>query len=207
MFDILKRNYKSWKAPVVEFQKVKGKEPFRVLISALLSTRTKDETTVKAVKRLFDRVKTPEDLASMSESQIAELIYPVGFYRQKAKFLKQMSKQIVEEFSGKVPNNMKELLKLKGVGRKVANLVLSKAFGKQAICVDTHVHRIANRIGLVKTKTPEQTEVELMKVLPKKYWSQVNELFVALGQTICKPLKPECQRCPIKKFCKSAGGK
>jgi len=205
VIDILKREYKNWNAPVVALLADRTKDPYKVLISTIISLRTKDEITAEVSKRLFRRADTPEEMLKLSEEKIAELIYPAGFYRNKAKIIKDISKTIIEKYGGKVPDNLEELLKLKGVGRKTANLVLSKGYGISAICVDTHVHRIVNRLGFVKTKTPEETEEELMKKLPKKYWTEINEILVAFGQTICKPVSPLCSRCPVKKFCEKVG--
>jgi len=198
---ILKQNYEKWKAPVVTLVAQHTHDPFKVLVCALLSTRTRDETTAKVCKRFFERIKKPEDLLEVPLNELEKLIYPVGFYRNKAKQLKELAKILVENYGGKVPDSREELLKLPGVGRKVANLVLADGYGTPAICVDTHVHRITNRWCLVKTETPEQTERELMKVLPKEYWIVINRLLVAFGQRICTPQKPKCDICPIEKFC------
>jgi len=184
-------------APVYEMSL---NDPFMVLVSAILSTRTKDEQTHRAVRRLFSVVKKPEDLLKLSENEIDELIKPVGFHRTKAKNLKKLAEVLVKDYHGKVPDSLKELLKLPGVGRKVANIVLAH-LGKPAISVDTHVHRIANRLGVVKTKKPEETEEELKKIVPKELWSRLNKAFVGFGQTVCKPLKPLCEECPFKSFC------
>ena len=184
-------------APV--YQKDLSNE-FEVLVSALLSTRTRDEQTHKAVERLFSVVKGPEDLLELSEEKIEELIKPVGFHKVKARNLKRIAEIIVRDYEGKVPEEFDELLKLPGVGRKVANIVLAH-MGKPAIAVDTHVHRIANRLGLVKTKKPEETEKELKKIVPKELWGKLNKAFVGFGQTVCKPLKPMCNDCPFKSFC------
>ena len=198
---ILKQNYEKWKAPVVTLVAQHTHDPFKVLVCALLSTRTRDETTAKVCKRFFEMIKKPEDLLEVPLNELEKLIYPVGFYRNKAKQLKELAKILVENYGGKVPDSREELLKLPGVGRKVANLVLADGYGTPAICVDTHVHRITNRWCLVKTETPEQTERELMKVLPKEYWIVINRLLVAFGQRICTPQKPKCDICPIEKFC------
>ncbi len=175
-------------------------DPFKVLISAILSTRTRDEQTAKAVQRLFSVVKKPEDLLNLSEDEIDELIKPVGFHRVKAKNLKELARILIYEYNSKVPNDLNDLLKLPGVGRKVANIVLS-FLGKPAIAVDTHVHRIANRLGVVKTKKPDETEEELKKSVPKNLWNRINKAFVGFGQVVCKPIKPLCEDCPFKSFC------
>jgi len=166
-FRILKKESKNWNAPVVAFMGRNGNDPFKILISTILSLRTKDQTTAQASDRLFKVADTPEKILKLSENKIEELIYPVGFYRNKAKIIKEISKILVEKFNSKVPDDLETLLSFKGVGRKTANLVLSEGFGKPAICVDVHVHRILNRIGLVKTKNPEETEFKLMEILPK----------------------------------------
>ncbi len=201
VIEILEKNYESWEAPVVTLVAQHTNDPFRVLVCALLSTRTRDETTAQVCKRLFERVKGPQDILRMPQDELERLIYPVGFYRNKARQLKELSKKLIEEHRGRVPSSREELLRLPGVGRKVANLVLSDGFGVPAICVDTHVHRITNRWCLIKTRTPEQTERELMKVLPKEYWIVLNRLLVAFGQRICTPLKPRCDVCPVESFC------
>lgn len=199
--EILKSEFKKWKAPVVYMLKQHKNNPFRVLVCGVLSTRTKDELTYKVCEKFFKVVKKPQDLNDLSVEDIEKLIYPVGFYRMKAKYLKQIGEILTEKYKGKVPDSLQELLKLPGVGRKVANLVLSKGYGKPAIVVDIHVHRIVNRWGLLKTKKPEETEKELMNVIPKKYWKEINYLLVAFGQTICTPQKPKCEKCPIEKLC------
>ncbi len=201
VIEILKEEYRKGNAPVVTLIAERSKEPFKVLVSALISTRTRDETTVKVVKKLFSKVKSPKDLIDIPIEELERLLYPVGFYRNKAKFLKELAYQLEDKFGGKVPDKIEDLLRLKGVGRKVATLVLSDGYGKDYICVDTHVHRIVNRWCLVKTKKPEETEKELMKVIPKKYWRQINKLLVAFGQRICTPLNPACFRCPIERYC------
>ena len=200
-FRILKKESKNWNAPVVAFMGRNGNDPFKILISTILSLRTKDQTTAQASDRLFKVADTPEKILKLSEKGIEELIYPVGFYRNKAKIIKEIAKILVEKFNSKVPDDLETLLSFKGVGRKTANLVLSEGFGKSAICVDVHVHRISNRIGLVKTKNSEETEFKLMEILRKKYWKEINFVLVAFGQTICKPVKPKCNQCPIIKYC------
>ncbi len=201
VIQILRREYDRLNAPIEKLKAQKKGDPLRALICTLLSTRTKDETTAEVCKRLFERVKSLDDLLEIDQKELEGLLYPVGFYKNKAKYLKQMALQIKEEFNGEVPNTLEGLLKLKGVGRKVANIVLVEAFGKPAIGVDTHVHRICNRWKLVSTKTPEQTEKVLTQILPKEYWMDFNRLLVAFGQTICKPVKPKCDVCPIREFC------
>jgi len=205
VLEILEKEFPKWNAPVVSLLAEKTKDPYKVLISTIISLRTKDETTAISSKRLFEKADNPYDMVRLSEEEIANLIYPAGFYKNKAKQIKQISKEIIEKYSGKVPDSLEKLLKFKGVGRKTANLVLSEGYGKPAICVDIHVHRICNRLGFVKTKTPEETEKQLMKKVPKKYWKKINKLLVAFGQTICKPVSPFCSKCPVESYCKKAG--
>jgi len=176
-------------------------DPFLILISTVLSLRTKDEVTAAATERLFDLAFTPEGLLKRSEEEIREAIYPVGFYRNKARQIHDICRDLIALFSSRVPDSLEDLLTLKGVGRKTANLVLSLGYGKDAICVDTHVHRISNRLGLVSTKTPEQTEMALQNVLPRRYWSRYNTLLVSFGQRICRPLSPLCSQCPLAELC------
>lgn len=205
IFKILKKETKKYKVPVIEFIKVQKKDPFRILIATILSARTNDRTTAEVCKRLFKKVKSFRDLDKLNVKEIEKLIYPVGFYRNKAKSLKKLPAKI-KELKG-IPRNIDDLLKLPGVGRKTANLVLVNAFDKDAIGVDVHVHRISNRLGYVKTKNPEETEKALRKKLPRRYWKDINRLFVMLGQNICKPVSPYCSKCPINKYCKKVGVK
>lgn len=177
-------------------------EPFKVLITTILSQRTRDENTSKAVKKLFSKFNTAEKIANANEKEIQSLIKESGFYRVKASRIKKISKILLEKFHGKVPSNMDDLLSLPGVGRKTANCVLVFGFGKEAIPVDIHVHRISNRLGLVKTKKPEETELALREKIPKKFWHDINSLFVEFGKEICQPLRPKCYYdCVIKEFC------
>jgi len=203
--EILERESKSWDVPVVSLMSRHDKNPFKILISTVLSLRTKDEVTAKASERLFKEADNPCDMLSLSEKEIEKLIYPVGFFRNKAKTIKGISGKLIEKYDGKVPDSLDELLKLKGVGRKTANLVVTLGYDKPGICVDTHVHRIMNRIGYVKTKTPEETEFALREKLPKKYWKKINELLVALGQHICHPTSPKCSICSIEEYCNRIG--
>ncbi|OMH41306.1 endonuclease III [Desulfurobacterium indicum] len=205
--EILERESKKWDVPVVSLMSRHDRDPFKILISTILSLRTKDEVTAKASERLFKKADNPYDMLKLSEEEIEKLVYPVGFYRNKAKTIKEICKTLIEKYNGEVPDSLDELLKLKGVGRKTANLVVTLGFNKPGICVDTHVHRIMNRIGYVKTKTPEETEFALRKKLPKKYWKIINELLVALGQHICHPTSPRCSVCPIKDYCRKVGVK
>lgn len=195
----------AWNAPVVTFIAIQSADPFRVLVSCLLSLRTKDETTGPAARRLFALADTPSTLAALAEDTIARAIHPVGFYRTKARTLRDLSRVLLERYGGVVPDDLDELLTLKGVGRKTANLVLTQGFGKPAMCVDTHVHRISNRWGYVRTATPHATEMALRRKLPRSYWGDYNDLLVAFGQTICKPTSPLCSRCPIAVYCPRRG--
>lgn len=200
VLEIIEQTVKDLEAPVKDFEKVQTRDPFRILVATILSSRTKDETTTEAVKRLFGKIRRPDDLAGLQLEEIEELIYPVGFYRNKARHLASLP-EALKNFGGKVPDSLEELLKLPGVGRKTANLVLARAFGKPAICVDTHVHRLANMWGFVHTKTPEQTERALADMLPRDIWSRVNPLLVAFGQKICRPASPLCNICPLIRWC------
>ena len=178
------------------------KNPYLVLVFCILSLRTKDETTYPAALRLFKLAKTPQEMITKNVEDIAKTIYPVGFYKNKANQIKELSKRIIEEYDGEVPSDIDELCKFKGVGRKTANLTLAKGFGIPAICVDVHVHRICNRLGYVETKEPDDTELVLRKQLPKDLWLDINTILVTFGQNICKPINPKCEACPIKKYCK-----
>jgi len=198
VFKILEQEFMKYRTPVVEEV---GGDYFRVLISAMLSARTRDEVTDKVCRKLFEKVKNFKDFEKLSLREIERLIYGVGFYKNKARYLKRLSK--LKE----VPNSFEELMKINGVGRKVANLVLSVGFGKDVVCVDTHVHRITNRWGFVKTKNVYETELELMKRLDRKYWKKINRLLVAYGQNVCKPVRPLCSECKIQSYCKRVGVK
>jgi len=199
IFSILK-NYLKENTMVSEFVEEKL-NAFQILVATILSARSKDEITEKVSRKLFEEVKSPKDLLKFDENELAKKIYPVGFYRNKARILIKLAKVLEEKYGRKVPSEEKELLELPGVGRKTANIVLSFVFDKPAIAVDTHVHRISNRIGLVKSKKPEETEEQLKKILPKDLWKEVNNLFVPFGKKICKPIKPKCEICPIKNYC------
>ena len=201
IYRILSKEVKNYKIPVVDLIEIQTDDPFKVLVATILSARTKDETTAKACERLFEKVKSLEDLEKLNAKEIQKLIYPVGFYKTKAKHLKKLPGILKEEFNGKIPNEIDDLLKLPGVGRKTANLVRAVAFNKDGICVDIHVHRITNRLGYVKTKTPLETEMKLREKLPKEYWEKINSLFVAFGQHLCRPISPHCSRCHIIKYC------
>ena len=203
--ELIEEHYKKWNPPIVTLISQRGATPFEVLVSTLLSLRTKDEVTSKACARLFEVARTPLEILKQDEDELKKLIYPVGFYPTKAKRLKDISRIIIEEYNGKVPDEIDELMKLPGVGRKTANLVLIEGYQKDAICVDTHVHRISNRVGYVKTKTPDKTESALRKKLPLKHWVRYNELLVAFGQVICRPISPFCSKCPVERMCPKIG--
>lgn len=179
--------------------------PYLVLVFCILSLRTKDQTTYPAALRLFKLAKNPQEMILQNENDISNAIYPVGFYKNKAKQILELSKVIVEKYNGQVPSDIDELCKLKGVGRKTANLTLAKGFGIPAICVDVHVHRICNRLGYVNTKNPDETELVLRQQLPQDLWLDINTILVTFGQNICKPIKPLCSECKIKKYCNYIG--
>ena len=190
----LRREYKGY--PFLE-----PGNPFRVLVSTVLSQRTRDENTAKATNALFKKYKTPKEIANAEVADIESLINAAGFYKVKAKRIIEIAKVIQEQYNGQVPSNQTGILALQGVGRKTMNCVMVYGFGKNAIPVDTHVHRISNRLDLVETKTPAQTEQALMKVIPKKYWFDINRLFVLHGQTVCAPISPKCSHCVINALC------
>jgi endonuclease-3 len=191
-------------APIVTFIAVTTKDPYRVLASCILSLRTQDATTTAASERLFAIAPDVYALARAREDRIRDAIYPVGFYRTKAPRLIAMARRIVSDYAGRVPDDIDTLLTFDGIGRKTANLVVTAGYGKPGICVDTHVHRISNRWGYVRTKTPDQTEAALRLVLPRRYWLRYNDLLVAFGQTVCRPIGPHCDACPIEAWCPSS---
>lgn len=201
----LKKAFEQQTAPIIAFMQAQQGSPFKILVATILSARTRDETTTKVVHTLFAEIKTPADLRRCSVKQIESLIFPVGFYRTKAKHLKALGNVLLSDFADTVPDTIEDLCKLPGVGRKTANLVVTAAFDKYGICVDIHVHRIANRLGLIKTKTPFETEMALRQILPKRYWKSWNRQVVAFGQTRCTPRHPQCATCPIAKFCDRIG--
>jgi len=204
IYSILKKETKNYKAPVVDLIEIQTQDPFKVLVATILSARTKDETTVKVCEKLFSKVKNFKDFDKFKQSEIEKLIYPVGFYKTKAKYLKKLP-EALKEFNSKVPSEINDLLKLPGVGRKTANLVRAVAFKKDGMCVDIHVHRISNRLGYVRTKTPFETEMKLREKLPKKYWENFNSMLVAFGQNLCRPISPHCSKCPIINYCNQVG--
>ncbi|MCP3980574.1 MAG: endonuclease III [bacterium] len=184
------------------FVRENGPDPFRILVSCVISLRTKDEVTFPATERLFRRASEPQTMLRVREATIAKAIYPAGFYRRKAAQIRAMSRMLVDSFDGRVPDEIDELLKLPGVGRKTANLVVTLGFGKPGICVDTHVHRICNRLGWVETQHPDLTEDALRRVLPARHWIPINETLVRHGQECCTPLSPRCSACPVDADCR-----
>ncbi len=205
---ILKKEIKKWNVPVVGVIANEAVDrPFEVLVSTILSLRTKDKVTDAASRRLLGKAPTPQAILSLSASEIEKLIYPVCFYRNKAAALLKTCKILVNQHHGRVPGTMEELLALPGVGRKTANLVLTLGFDKYGICVDTHVHRITNFFGYVKTKTPDETEMALREKLPRKHWKTYNDILVAFGQNLCVPVSPWCSKCPIASDCPKIGVK
>lgn len=205
VISLIAAHNKQYNVPAVTLVARNHHSPWHVLISTIISLRTKDEVTGKAAERLFKKAYTPEAMLKLSYAQIEKLIYPAGFYKTKAKTIKELARVILEEYDGKVPDEIDELVKLKGVGRKTANLVLIEGYQKDAMCVDTHVHRISNRFGYVATKSPDETEMALRKKMAKKYWKGYNELLVTFGQNHCVPISPKCSTCPVSKWCQRKG--
>jgi len=205
MIRILKRHLKNDVPVVTRIAQQEQKDPFLILVGTLLSLRTRDELTEKVMERLVQKARTPEELLRIPIGELQKLIYPVGFYRNKSRTLLNVSRIISDDYHGRVPDSIDELLTIKGIGRKTANLVVSEAYGKPGICVDIHVHRISNRIGAVTTKNPHQTEEALRKILPKEYWIIYNTLLVTFGKRICSPVSPCCTQCPIVKLCARKG--
>ena len=199
---ILKKEIRQWPVPALGHY---TDSPFTVLISCILSLRTKDQTTTAASERLFEVAATPEALIEIPASDIEQYIYPVSFYRVKARTIREISAQLLERFEGRVPDRLDDLLSLPGVGRKTANIVVTLAFSKPGIAVDIHVHRISNRLGYVSTKTPDETEMALRAKLPRRYWLVLNDLLVTFGQNLCKPVSPHCSICTIRRYCDRAG--
>ena len=202
---ILRREAPKWNAPVMTLVAAQTRDPFMTLVGCILSLRTRDQVTAIAARQLFARANTPSAILAMPPHELEKSIYPVGFYRTKARVIRDLSRDLIDKFEGHVPDEIDVLMTLKGVGRKTANLVVTEAFRKPGICVDTHVHRISNRWGLVRTATPEKTEQALREVLPRRYWLEYNGLLVAFGQTICQPRFPRCPRCPLEKICPKIG--
>jgi len=202
IFRIIESECRRFEKPsITKIASLVKNNPYTVLISTIISLRTKDEVTLKASERLFSVASKPHEMLKLTAKDIENLIFPAGFYRKKSLLILEISNIIVDTYNGKVPDNLDELLKIKGVGRKTANLVLVEGFGIPAICVDTHVHRIMNRMGVVETKNPEETEMALRKILPEKYWIKWNEYLVAYGQNVCKPVSPLCSSCNLSPFC------
>jgi endonuclease-3 len=204
---ILRKEAARFKTPYVTEVSATTRDPFSVLVSCILSLRTKDRTTREASARLFKLAGGPEKMAKLPLRTIEKAIYPAGFYRVKARRIKDISKELVADYGFRVPDTIEGLLKLKGVGRKTANLVVTMGYGRPGICVDTHVHRITNRWGYVKTGTPDETELRLREVLPKRYWIPINDLLVTFGQNVCTPVSPFCSKCRLFKYCKRVGVK
>jgi endonuclease-3 len=204
---MLRREVPKWDTPIVTLMAESRQSPFHILISCILSLRTQDGTTAQACQCLFDMADTPKKMLALSAKKIEKAIFPVGFYRVKAQNIREICRTLVEKHSGVVPDDIDELLKLKGVGRKTANLVVTLAYGKPGICVDTHVHRISNRWGYVRTKNPKETEFALRAKLPRPYWIEYNDLLVSFGQHLCRPISPICSRCPVARYCNQVGVK
>jgi endonuclease-3 len=204
---LLREEYPSWQTPAVTIVSECDHSPFKVLVSCIISLRTKDEVTTAASLRLFARADNPAKMQEVPVDDVARLIYPAGFYRNKARQIHELSRRLVLEYGGSVPDDLDELLTFKGVGRKTANLVVTLGFGKPGICVDTHVHRICNRLGYVSTRSPEETEKALRARLPSEYWIAINDLLVAFGQNHCHPVSPRCTTCRISGFCSRVGVK
>lgn len=204
---LLKKEFKAHAAPIIELIEAQTHDPFCVLVGTILSARTKDACTAGAVRRLFAKAAggkfSPSDLERLSEKEIEKLIYPVGFYHDKARHLKALPQVLKDKFGGVLPHTVEELCELPGVGRKTANLTVAVGFDLPAICVDVHVHRICNRLGLIKTKTPLETEMTLRKILPRRYWKTWNSHLVSFGQTRCAPVRPKCGDCPIRRYCQA----
>lgn len=203
LMQVLKERYQDKTSALMDVST--RKDPFITLISCLLSLRTKDEVTARASERLFALAKTPEEMLNLKKEEIEAAIYPVGFYKRKAEQILAICRVLVERCDSRVPDKLEELLKLRGVGRKTANIVITMGYNKPGIAVDTHVHRISNRLGLVATKNPYQTEFALREILPKQYWIVFNDLLVMHGKSICTPISPKCSICPITEYCNRIG--
>lgn len=202
----LRREIKRWKVPAVGVIAEKAVDrPFETLVSCLLSLRTKDQVTEEASQRLLAKAQTPEQILALPIAAIEKLIYPVGFYRTKASNLHKICKMLIDQYRGRVPTSLEALLSLPGVGRKTANLVMTVGHNKYGICVDTHVHRITNLLGYVRTKTPEETEFALRKELPRRWWKSYNDILVTFGQNLCVPVSPWCSQCPVERYCEKVG--
>ena len=202
---ILGREFLKGRAPIIELIREQTRDPFKVLVATILSSRTQDATTAAACRRLFEVVAGPDELRRLPEKEIARRIYPVGFYRVKAAQLKALPDALDNLFAGRIPQEVEPLCRLPGVGRKTANLVVSVAFDRPAVCVDVHVHRICNRLGLLRTRTPLATEMALRRLLPMRYWKTWNRYLVSFGQTVCRPVGPKCEICPLARYCLKVG--
>ncbi|MCF7799821.1 endonuclease III [Candidatus Babeliales bacterium] len=206
IISLLKANTKDFAPTLVDYIiKKYGKDPYLILISCILSLRAKDSSTIHICDDLFSVAKTPQEILKLKQDKLEKIIYKSGFYKTKAKNIINITKIILEKYNGKVPKNKEDLLGMPGIGLKTANLVLSQAYNIPAICVDTHVHRISNRLGLIKTKTPENTELALQKIIPEEYWTDLNNFLVKWGQNICTPVSPKCSICKINKYCDKVG--
>ncbi len=202
---LVRQTIRAWEPAALGKIAEESQDPFRILISCILSQQTKDEVTEAASARLYRLADRPDTMLALSERRIARAIYPVSFYRTKARTIPEVCRALLVRFGGRVPDSLEELLSLHGVGRKTANLVVTVGYRKAGICVDTHVHRISNRWGYVKTKTPEQTEMALRQYLPRRHWIYYNDLLVPFGQHLCRPISPICSRCPIERWCAKVG--
>ena len=198
---LLERELETKELPIVTKLAEEHRNPFEILVSTLISLRTKDEVTAAATERLFALASTPEEMVGLAEAEIQKAIYPAGFYRNKAETIRQVCRELIDRFHSRVPDSIEELLTFRGVGRKTANLVVALGFNGAGLCVDTHVHRISNRIGYVRTKTPDDTEFALRAKLPAEHWSRYNTLLVAFGRNTCRPVSPLCSGCPIAAYC------
>lgn len=205
VYNILEEEYEKLEKPSVTAIAEKKRDPFRVLVSTIISLRTKDEVTIAASDRLFSVADTPQKIIELDTETMEKLIYPAGFYRNKTKTIKDISAILIEKYAGSVPADIDELVRLKGVGRKTANLVLVEGFQIPAVCVDIHVHRIFNRLGYLNTKDPDKTEMELRKTLPQKYWIKLNEMMVTYGKYVCRPVSPFCSACRLSECCAKVG--
>ncbi|MBN1575152.1 MAG: endonuclease III [Chitinispirillaceae bacterium] len=205
VYRLLRKEFEKHRMPVVDLIDLQTNDPFKVLVATILSARTKDQTTAAAAQRLFAHAPSPEALERLSIGALEKLIFPVGFYHDKARHLRELPAVLRERFGGVIPRTVGELIELPGVGRKTANLVVAVAFNKPAVCVDIHVRRIFNRLGYLTTATPLATEMELRKHLPVKYWTTFNSYFVSFGQNRCKPVRPQCEGCPVRRYCARVG--
>jgi endonuclease-3 len=202
---LLTQEVRRWREPVVGIVAKASRDPFQILIATVLSLRTRDQTTAEASERLFRLATTPRAMSRLSARQIERAIYPVGFYRTKTRQIREICRDLLSHYGGRVPDDMAELLTLKGVGRKTANLVVTLGFGKPGICVDIHVHRISNRWGYIRTRSPAESEEALRGKLPKEYWIGYNDLLVPFGQNICTPISPRCSTCKLTRYCSRVG--